>query len=223
MQEQTHYRKRRHRFYPLEAATSVLSAYLAALSETLTNKTITAPTVTTLTLDGERMSIGASAHASPGAGDWWFETDTGILWNYGTYASASRWVSPPYTIGLLSPTSAGFTASYVGMAAANSSYDIYIESLDAIVHVVTTNDGTKYWTVNVRSITTTTTPATGAGSLLGGITTSASSPDTWLQLSASIDAVVDSSASAVMLDIIKTSTAGTLHASGTMLCRLVHA
>lgn len=173
---------------------------------------------------GDIMYYGANAPSTPEAGFLWHETGTlkGIVWEYGTYASASRWVSQPFSIGALNTGASGASASNVSSIALNNGYDIYIQTFDGIFHVLTTNNGSNYWTANIRSLTTTTAPATGNGSLLGGLSTAAISAGTWTQVSATIDAVVVSSTHSLMLDLIKTSSPGNMHASGSMTCRLVH-
>lgn len=182
-----------------DMAFSVFNAYTAALTETLTNKTLTAPvintpTVTDMTLDGERFSIGTSPHASPTDNDLFYETDTGILWTYGTYAAASRWVSVqkyPYTIESIAAVASAARINLVGGPIASVGYNIYLDAMFFKHDVLTTNNGSNYWTLALRKVSGTTAPATGAGTSLGSCNTSTSTAGTWAETSASINAVID--------------------------------
>jgi hypothetical protein len=134
-----------------------------------------------------------TAPTSPLAGDIFYETDTGILWTYGTYASASRWVSvnkyssgSPYLVA--SGTASISTAAASGI---HAGYDIYLDTLYFKHHVLTTNNVSNYWTMTLRKVTTTTAPATGAGTSLAAVTSAASSSGTWTEITTSINAVID--------------------------------
>jgi hypothetical protein len=217
---------------------SVLSAYLAALSQTLTSKTLTSPTintatiatptVTALTLDGKRFSIGDAAHAAPSAGDLWWETDTGLLWTYGTYASASRWVSATLyqkDSGQLIAAQSANTVYAAGLQV-TAGYDVYIDDFWVKAHVITTNTGSAYWNWDLRKIGTSVVPASAAGTLLGsGLDSSAKSPDVWFELTESIDAVIDGTGASMeylIMDMTKTSTPGNVWTSHGISYRLVH-
>ena len=173
---------------------------------------------------GDVIYSSASAPTSPEDNFLWHETDTGIIWRYGTYASASRWVSvSPFVAGVVAPSLTGFAASLPGMVSINSIYDIYVESISAQVFVITTNNGSNYWTINVRKVTTSTQAASAAGTLIGGFNTSAISANSWTQLTTSPDSILDVSAEAAFYDVLKTSAPGNLQCSVSMLCRFVHA
>jgi hypothetical protein len=81
-------------------------------------------------------------------------------------------------------------------------------------HVLTTNNGSNYWGINLRKVTTTTVPASGAGSLLATILTNTGSAGTWTDATpVSIDAVLDHSGAGseiLLADIIKTSAPGNI-------------
>jgi hypothetical protein len=174
-----------------------LADYLDSLTQTLTNKTLTSPIITGLKFDGVAITASDTAPGSPTADDLWWETDSGILWTYGTYASASRWVSVnKYSTGSALLAASG--TALVNTAAASgihTGYDIYFDTLYFKHHVLTTNNGSNYWTMTLRKVATTTVPATGAGTSLGAANTSASTAGNWTEITASINAVIDYSGS----------------------------
>lgn len=183
---------------------------------------------TALRINAKGVYHSDTAPASPVTDQLWWETDTNILWTYGTYAGASRWVTATRFTAVGGNQVGAITASQIVMAVAFATvagYDIYMDTLYFKHHVVTTNDGTKYWGVTLRKVTTTTVPASGAGTSLGTCNSSASSAGTWTEVSASIDAVLDGTGSGLefpFFDIIKTSTAGDLWYAAGVTYRLVH-
>lgn len=214
--------------------------------ETLTNKTLTAPTIADFTNanhdhgdtdDGGPLVSGfliGAAHfylqdatpASPAAGDFWLEADTGILWVYGTYAAASRWVSVQRHIAGSASGIIGSAASVTsGFALQVTGYDLYLETFYLRGFVITTNDGTKYWTSDIRKVSGSTNVATGAGSSIVSLNTSTWSPDTWSEISTAIDAILDGAGAGIELmfhDLTKVSTAGNFHHHISVVYRLVH-
>lgn len=169
-----------------------------------------------------------TAPVSPTADDLWWETDTNILWTYGTYAAASRWVSATrFSAGGGAQTAAS-SAALIHTAVANNTvagYDIYIETLYFKHDVLTTNNGTNYWTATLRKVSGTTAPATGAGTSLGTCNTSASTAGTWREVTASIDAVIDGTGASMefpFIDVTVTGAPGNLWYGLGVSYRLVH-
>jgi hypothetical protein len=213
---------------------SVLSAYLAALSQTLTSKTLTSPTintatiatptVTALTLDGKRFSIGDAAHAAPSAGDLWYETDSGILWTY----DGTRWVSANLYTAHAGMNQGASAADIIFHANNNplSGYDIWIMTHYVQAYVITTNSGSHYWKFELRKATTSTVPARGAGTLLGsGVNSSAVAANTWFELSEAIDAAIDHTGSGLevlFIDIYKSGSPGNAWFTQGFTYRLIH-
>jgi hypothetical protein len=203
---------------------SVVSSYLAALTQTLTNKTLTAPVVTALTLDGSKFSIGTSPHAAPAAGDLFFETDTSILWTYGTFAAASRWVSAELKSNRTNNNTAVRTGASIVLSDVSAGYDTYIDTLIVKADVLTTNDGSNYWTYNLRKVSGTTVPASAAGSSLATLNTTTLTAGTWGEVTASVNAVVDTSGAGleiIFLDILKTGAPGNVWDAPAFSYRLV--
>lgn len=160
--------------------------------------------------------IQADTPATPTSGQIWWETDTGILWTYGTYASASRWVSAHLYNGVVSGlagaarSAAGLNTNITGQF--GQGYDIYADTLYVRAHVITTNSAASYWKWDLRKVTTSTVPATTAGTSLGTVNSSANSPDVWFELSASVNAVIDMTGASMdftFIDITKAGATGT--------------
>lgn len=172
--------------------------------------------------------IGTSTPASPATNRLWFDTSNGIIWIYGTYASASRWVSATLYPGvLLATTAAARSADSVALASVYGTnlYNIWIDDLILKSHVITTNNGSNYWSYALRKITTSTVPAAGAGTLLGTVTTAAISANSWTEVSTSIDAVIDATGAGlemIMLDITSPGTPGNTWDNVGISYRLVH-
>jgi len=164
---------------------------------------------------GDVIYSGATAPSSPEDNFLWHETDTGIVWRYGTYASASRWVSVDLYPTYAGPGQAAVSANILFQAQINPmfGYDLYIDSHYVHAHVITTNSAASYWKFELRKATTSTVPANGAGTLLGaGVNSSAQSANTWFELSESIDAVIDHTGAGLeimFLDVYKAGATGT--------------
>lgn len=165
-----------------------------------------------------------AAPSSPVADDLWYETDTNLLWVYGTFAAASRWVSVNlYSMGSGQvPTSA---SAIIVPHVSTYAYNIYLDTFYLKYHVLTTNDGSNYWTVTLRKVTTTTAPASGAGSSIAALTTQSLTAGEWAEISTSINAVLDGTGSGLefpFLDVVKTSAPGNMHYVAAATYRLIH-
>lgn len=157
-----------------------------------------------------------TAPGSPAADDLWWETDTNILWTYGTYASASRWVSVNVntSMGVVGAASAA-TAGGINMTLGGglvAGYNIYIATM-YFKHYVTSansgNTGSHYWSATLRKVATTVAPASAAGTSLGTCNTSASTVGTWTEVTASIDAVIDGTGAGIEIPFLETAETGT--------------
>lgn len=182
---------------------------------------------TELRINAKGVYHSDTAPASPVADQLWHETDTNLLWVYGTFAAASRWVSVDLKDAAFSAggtiRSANLTALF-GQGNVNG-YDIYIDTLYVKANVITTNNGTNYWTWDLRKISGSTVPAAGAGSSLGSVNSSAKSAAAWFDLSTSVNAVVDmvsTSIEALQVDITKTLAPGNVWDVVGFTYRLVH-
>jgi hypothetical protein len=173
-----------------------------------------------------------AAPSSPNADDLWWETDTGIMWTYGTYAGSARWVSSQlYMTNLLNSGGAALSAGQIVMAPSQMfgyGYDIYLDTFYNRAHVLTTNDANNYWKFDIRKVSGSTPPSSGAGSLVATMNTSAKSPGAWFDISVSVDAVIDGTGSGIEFPFIETSKAGSGSAPGNiweamgLTFRLIH-
>lgn len=159
-----------------------------------------------------------AAPSSPVSDDLWWETDTGILWTYGTYAAASRWVSLNVLTGGISSSGAATrstaTISVSPSQSFGSGYDIYLDKLYLRAHVLTTNDANNYWSYALRKVTTSTVPSAGAGTLVGTVTTSAQSAGAWFDVSTTLDAALDGTGAGIEFPFIDITKAGSGAAPG---------
>ena len=177
---------------------------------------------------GDVMYYGADAPTTPEDNFLWHETDTGIIWRYGTYAAASRWVSVlpfSYAHGSLNSATSS-NIFYTGYFSPPLGYDIYVDNFSMKAHVLTTNNGSNYWNLDLRKITGATVPASAAGTLLGaGLDTSAQAAGTWVEVSESINAVIDGTGASVeipIIDLTKTGSPGNIWLTFGFSFRLVH-
>lgn len=182
---------------------------------------------TELRINAKGVYHSDTAPASPVADQLWHETDTNILWVYGTFAAASRWVSVDLKDAAFSSGGSAYSANLTAIFGQGNvnGYDIYIDTLYVKAHVLTTNDGSNYWTWNLRKVSGSTAPAAGAGSSLATVNSSAKSAAAWFDLSASVNAVVDmvsTSIESLQADITKTSAPGNVWSVVGFTYRLVH-
>lgn len=176
---------------------------------------------------GKQLYFGDAAPSSPAADDLWYETDTNMIWTYGTYAGSSRWVSvEKYTVGLGGTAARSSALAHVGLAnAQHNGFDLYLDTWFAKVHVITTNNISNYWNYTLRKITGGSVPAAGAGTLLATVNTSSISANAWTDLSTPINAVIDSTGGSlemVLVDIVLTGAPGNVWDNFGFSYRLVH-
>ena len=177
---------------------------------------------------GDIVYSSATAPTSPEDNFLWHETDTGIVWRYGTYASSSRWVSAGLKDTVAGTVNSPLAADTIWAADMNPlcGYDIYVDTFYAKVLVLTTNGATHHWELDLRKVSGSTVPAAATGTLLGsGLDTTAISADAWSELSESIDEVVDGTGSGLefmFIDIDKNNSPGNMWYAVGYSYRLVH-
>lgn len=145
---------------------------------------------------GDIVMHSDSAPSSPEAGFLWWETDTNILWTYGTFAASSRWVSANlYTKNCLFNAMTGNNYEPAGFGSVTpviGSYDWYLDTFYAQYRVATTSSASHYYTLSLRKVSGTTLWALSAGSAIGsGIVTSGATANTWTDGSESLDTTID--------------------------------
>ena len=154
-------------------------------------------------------NAGTSFPANKATGDRYFRTDLGLEF----YWDGTRWVSTTlYTAQIaaqraLMPFAA---TSYFNAAWPAPGYDIYVYTLIFSSFVITTNDGTKYWTA-----------ALDPGSATVASTVS-NSPDAWVLETAALDVVLDAATYKVLsITLTKVSTAGSLYCGVGITYRII--
>lgn len=145
---------------------------------------------------GDIVMHSDSAPSTPEDGYLWFETDTGILWVYGTYAAASRWVSvqifsKTWVINAVTGNNWDPGAGSGSMNPING-YDWYLDTFYAHYRVATTSSGSHYYTLLLRKVSGTTLWALDAGSAIGsGIVTSGATANTWTEGTETLNTTID--------------------------------
>jgi hypothetical protein len=93
----------------------------------------------------KRLSIQDAAPSSPVTGDLWWETDSNMMWSWnGTY-----WLSTHlnhWNIGTFGPLTGDsyYTSTFVNDCA-YSQYDFWLEGLNGVFYLDTTNTSVNYW------------------------------------------------------------------------------
>lgn len=167
---------------------------------------------TSLTLPGGGLiGAGTSFPGSPSDNDHFLRTDTECgLYRY--ESTGTKWLC--CTTHLLVWTvrtpiiSGGITASATLSYATSlgSVGDMWIEDLRCMLYVVTTSDGSKFWTITLDKI-----DAANSATNIGTVSTVSNTADTWVEEKANVDAVVvGGTYPTLRLIATKTSTAGNL-------------
>lgn len=157
---------------------------------------------------GTGYSEGSSFPGSPSSGDKFYRTDRNLLYYY----DGTRWL----TVQLFTAHgnfSAGLSATteiaHIGLF--EPTYDVYFVALRGMTFVSTTNNGTSFWTVNVKKVSD--------SSVIGSFNTSADTANTLTSHVANIGAT--STEKAVYIDVVKTSAPGNVSPYITLTYRLV--
>lgn len=158
--------------------------------------------------------IGASFPSTPATDQRFFRNDLGLL----CYYDGTRWL-----------TEEEYTANYANAATASGSgggfifdpirgdHAPYIVRVTAIYRVVTTNDGSNYWTIAVRGVTTT----VSASTTIHSWDTSAISPDVYTKTDAAATTANPANNSRFQLLLTETGTAGTIQIGVTIYYKLI--
>lgn len=155
---------------------------------------------------------GTSNPGGPSTGDLFWRTDTTQL----IYYDGTRWVTvqefqlPLVTLDSVQG-SGGWSASATAflIPVVHNSQDIWLTRLTSVLRVPTTNDGTKFWTVQLRKRAPDNTATNVANH-----TTASDTHTTWTPHDTAIGAVVDASDHPVLdIQVLKTSTPGNLFGS----------
>lgn len=162
---------------------------------------------------GGGIDSGASFPGSPTAGDLFHRTDlTPALWRY----DGTRWLCTcqhEASLGQVNSITAtnGVSGRFALPAAG---LDLYIDEFISTLFVVTTNNGSNYWTTNIVPVLA----DNSSDAAYYSANTSALAADTWVELTGGAGQIVDVSAYKVLRwSLQKTSSGGAL--SGTALLK----
>lgn len=163
---------------------------------------------------GGNITSGTSFPGSPASGDLCFRTDRGILYFY----DGTRWLSVQlYQTHIsvqtaLAPYSAGGSSGQFGVAFAGV-WDLWLEDFITNSAVITTNDGSNYWTIAVTR--------EPSGTSLASYTTAADAVNTNVKHVVAIDALHGTSDGYFSCNPGKTGAPGVLYMQASVTFRLV--
>jgi hypothetical protein len=159
---------------------------------------------------------GTSFPGSPATGDRYYRTDLHLEYYY----DGTRWLTttlfrePFGVVGGFIPQTADGTLGYLGIW---NSTDIWMETLYSGTFVLTTNDGSKYWTVTLQK-----NNAAGSPSTIVSFTTAADTASTWTPKATSIGALLTPGTyKSLQVSGAKTTTPGNLYWNFSLTYRVV--
>jgi len=164
------------------------------------------------------LESGGSFPLSPSENDLFYRTDRDLIYFY----DGTRWLTvSEYTLPLTTRTALGSgiaaTSTLANMPSGSTLGNIFVKDLSVTTFVLTTNNGTNFWTVTLEKITPGNTPST-----IGSVDTSADAADTWVNhVDAINEVVVGADHPVFRLQATKTSAAGNFVCGGTVTYRLV--
>jgi len=141
---------------------------------------------------------GSSFPGLPTTNDLFYHTTHGMLFFY----NGTLWLTVQKFFTQWAITTA-LSAATAPRAPLDPDLQVYVLDLVARVYVTTTNNGSNYWTVDFIPVGTT-------GSSIGSCSTSASSPNVYLDLRTAKNAVVAATDTQMIIDFAKTGSPGTL-------------
>ena len=166
---------------------------------------------------GSGVASGTSFPGAPSSGDLFVRTDIeqGLLCEY----DGTRWLGPLENVGpsgfdyLAGTTTTGLKA---GRWTVDPTYPLFIIDCQISVLVATTNDGTKYWTLDLRWAN-----AANSETSLGTVTTAADTASNWTRHAIAVNAALDGTARCLLLTTTKTSTPGGIYPAVTVRYRRI--
>jgi hypothetical protein len=163
---------------------------------------------------GSGIPSGTSFPVSPSLDDLFHRTDRDLIYFY----DGTRWL----TVNEYEITPSQQALFPVAAATAllrwpvRQDYSMYLVRLDCVTFVTTTNSGAHYWTCTLKR-----RDAANNNTDIGNFNTSADTPSNWVNHTIAINAVLDSSARELNLDILNTGSPGTIYVPSTLIYRLV--
>jgi hypothetical protein len=157
---------------------------------------------------------GTSFPGSKATGDRYWRTDLGLLF----YWDGTRWVTVnEYSTSGVTETLAPTATNTLTRMAALTDFDIYATVWDVSTFVVTTNNGTSFWTIEAVKTST----ANADTNMTTG-NTSADAANTWTRHKLTVNTAIVSAANPTIgLHATKTSAPGQLFYSATLRFRII--
>jgi hypothetical protein len=166
---------------------------------------------------GSGINTGTSFPGSPATNDLYYRTDRGLLYFY----DSTRWLTTnvyPLQFGQQFQSGAftGAGQTRISMAAVwSNTYDMWLIDWRYSSYVATTNNGSNYWTVELRK-----TDGVSSASI-SAPTTASDAPDTYITHVATIGALLGTANDVLAMDLTKTSSPGGIYVVGLVSYRLV--
>jgi hypothetical protein len=192
----------------LTAATSVISTDIIPVV-TGVGGTPATKKISVLAFQG-----GTAFPATPGTGLKFFRSDLGLE----CYYDGAQWLT--VNVYMADYCSAAVSAdSTLDIARVRTDYKIYVTRVAFTTFVVTTNTGSAYWTLTLKSTTATHSAATN----VHVFTTATHSPDAYTATETATMSVgaAPANTGALQLDVTKTSTPGNLYVKIGVYYRLI--
>lgn len=177
-----------------------------------------AATVVTYPTSASGVSSGTSFPGSPADNDLYYRTDLDELYRY--EATGTKWLCATlheltWRTSVAFGT-AGLTASTTVLAEALCpTGTVYLETLQCMPLVATTNDGSKYWTVELSKMS-----VTNVATQIGQASSISNTAGSWIDESVALGLIIDSATNPVFrIGATKVSTAGACYVIWRLLWR----
>jgi hypothetical protein len=162
---------------------------------------------------GVPWSSGTSMPGSPSTNDRVTRTDLGLDFYY----DGTRWLTTTlFEVGSQWASALSTSNTDLYVAPVDSTWGIYIVSFDVSTFVISTNNGSNYWTVALQRANTSNTAST-----IDSFTTAADTVSNWTQHKETVGAVLDASARVLLVNFTKTSAPGAIYCAGTVKYRYI--
>lgn len=169
-----------------------------------------------LTATGSAAPIasGTSNPVSPSTGDLFYRTDLDFL----IYYDGTRWLTlQEYSVHIPSLTNVSADPAATGANLPSSRHQVYVTTIASTTLVLTTNNGTNFWTCQFK-----TQKAPNTSTNLGAsFTTAADTATTWTTHDVAVNATVATTELAVVPTIAKTLSPGGFYLASNVFYRFV--
>ncbi len=167
---------------------------------------------------GGGLSSGTSFPGSPATNDLFYRTDHALIFYY----DGTRWLttdlySKPFTTGDQGMPATGTVSIFRGVTYNTLGLDLWVVAIEIGTIVLTTNNGSNFWTATVSKQSPTLTPTT-----LAAPTTAADTANTWTNHTTAVGAsLAPASFPGLVVDMAKTNAPGSIYLSVSMAYRYI--